>query len=105
MKLPDDVRGLLHDCDPDRVDWERQRGFLIDRILSDGSWETIRWLREQAGDDALRAHIVATRGRRLSPRQLRFWQVLLDLAENEVTAWIEDPRRSEGLNVGTSKLR
>jgi len=94
MKLPDDVRGLLHDCDADRVDWERQRDFLIDRILSEGSWETIRWLREKTGDRALRAHIVATRGRRLSPRQLRFWQVLLDLDDDDVTGWIRDPARA-----------
>jgi hypothetical protein len=50
-------------------------------------------LRRTAGDEALRARIVATRGRRLSPRQLRLWQLLLDLPEAEVTVWLAEPAR------------
>lgn len=94
MDLPPSVVRLLHDCDPRSVRWEEHRGFLVDRILSEGDWETIRWLRRAAGDAALRERIVSTKGRRLSPRQLRLWQVLLDLPEEEVTAWLRDPRRS-----------
>jgi hypothetical protein len=93
MTLPSEVRGLLHDCDPDRVTWEAHREFLIDRILSDGDWDAVLWLRRTAGDEALRARIVATRGRRLSPRQLRLWQLLLDLPEAEVTVWLAEPAR------------
>ena len=94
IALPDEVRALLHDCDPGRVTWEGHREFLIDRILSEGGWDVIRWLRRTAGDAALRERIVATRGRRLSPRQLRLWQVLLDLPEGDVTGWLADPARA-----------
>jgi len=93
VELPEAVRELLHDCDPGRVSWERHRDFLIDRVLSQGSWEAILWLRRQAGDDVLRAHLIESRGRRLSPRQLRFWQVLLDLPEDAVTEWLADVSR------------
>lgn len=91
--LPPAVRELLHDCDPATVSWDRHRTFLIDRILASGSWEAIRWLRRAAGDDAVRARIVESRGRRLSPRQLRFWQLVLDIPAGEVTAWLADPAR------------
>jgi hypothetical protein len=94
LELPTEVRGLLHDCDPDRVSWESHPEFLIDRILSEGSWDTVRWLRRTAGDETLRARVVATRGRRLSARQLRFWQVLLDLPHGDVTRWLADPARA-----------
>jgi len=94
IALPSEVRGLLHDCDPDRVTWEKHREFLIDRILAEGGWDLVRWLRRTAGDEALRARIVATHGRRLSPRQLRLWQVLLDLPHTQVTDWLADPARA-----------
>jgi hypothetical protein len=94
VALPSEVRALLHDCAPDAVTWEEHRGFLIDRILSDGGWDTVLWLRRTAGDDVLRARILATRGRRLAPRQLRLWQVLLDLPEADVTAGLADPSRA-----------
>jgi hypothetical protein len=92
--LPTEVRGLLHDCDPDSVSWESRREFLIDRILSAGNWDAILWLRRTAGGDALRARILATRGRRLSPRQLRFWQLMLELPEADVTCWLAEPARA-----------
>ena len=94
VQLPPDVRRLLYDCDPDQVRWEQHGGFLIDRILSEGGWDAIRWLRDVAGDAALRARLVETKGRRLSPRQLRFWQLLLDVPEHVVSAWLADPARS-----------
>ncbi len=94
ITLPGDVRALLHDCDPSTVSWDAHRAFLIDRILSDGPWSSICWLRRTLGDRDLAAHIVDTRGRRLSPRQLRFWQVILDLPEADVTTWLADPARA-----------
>lgn len=93
VELPEGVIRLLHDCDPSRVRWEEHRDFLVDRVLGEGDWETIRWLRRTAGDAVLRERIVSTEGRRLSPRQLRLWQLLLDLPEAEVTRWLRDPRR------------
>jgi hypothetical protein len=94
MELPEGVLRLLHDCDPTTVRWEEHRGFLVDRILGEGDWETIRWLRRTAGDAVIREWILETKGRRLEPRQLRLWQLLLDLPEEEVTAWLRDPRRA-----------
>jgi len=93
LALPPHVRELLHDCDPDAVSWQEHGDFLVDRILAAGSWEAVRWLRRRVGDDVLRARIVASRGRRLSPRQLRFWQVVLELPEENVTRWLADPSR------------
>lgn len=93
IELPECVTRLLWDTDARSVTWETHRAFLIGRILSQGEWDAIRWLRSTAGDDALREWITVTRGRRLSREQLRFWQVVLDLPEELVLAWLSMPER------------
>ncbi len=93
-RLPDCLRELLWDVESAGVSWERDREFLIDRALSDGSWEAIRLVRREAGDDAIREAIRRTRGRRLAPPQIRFWQLILDLPEDEVARWLTDPARA-----------
>lgn len=92
--LPDGIRSLLHDTAPAGVSWEQHEDFLVDRILADGDWDSVRWLRRTAGDAAIRVRILATRGRRLSPRQIRLWQLLLDLPQDLVDTWLADPNRS-----------
>jgi len=92
--LPECVRSLLHDVDVEQVDPLRDRDFLVERALTDGSWEAILWARKLVGDSGIRELIRRTRGRRLSSRQLRFWQVVLDLSEEEVSAWISNPARA-----------
>ncbi len=93
VALPECVTRLLWDTDPGSVSWEANRESLIARVLAHGDWDAIRWLRATAGDGAIRAWIVATRGRRLSRRQIRFWQLLLALPEDEVEVWLALPER------------
>ena len=90
--LPEFVARLLWDTE-ERADLATHRHFLIGRVLAEGDWEALRWLRREAGDGALRAWMRATRARRLSRRQIRFWQLLLDLPDTEVESWLADPVR------------
>jgi hypothetical protein len=48
-------------------------------------------LRRTAGDAALRSRIVDTHNRKLSERQLRLWQVLLDIPQDSVSTWLAQP--------------
>jgi hypothetical protein len=41
------------------------------------------------GDPALRCWIVAQDGDALSPRQLRFWELMLDLPSERVDVWVK----------------
>jgi len=66
---------------------------IIGRVLASGPWETVQWLRSAAGDAAIRSWIERHEGRGLSPRQLRFWQLVLDIPARRVNAWLEDERR------------
>lgn len=86
--LPDLLRPLFWDADFSALDWQNDRDFIIRRILQHGSWQAIRWLRTACGDQALRAWLEAHSGGRLNQRQLRFWELILNLPAQEVEKWI-----------------
>lgn len=93
QRLPSSVRGLFWDIDAGALRWERDRDLIIGRILSSGSWDVVRWLRQRAGDPALRDWIERHDGRGLSPQQLRFWQLILDIPERQVSGWLARAQR------------
>jgi|GEM_PF-1311244 len=71
--LPESLRPLFWDCDFDAL-----------------SWEAVQWLRRELGDAGLRVWILERRGRGLSPPQLRFWELILDLDKTEVDRWLAE---------------
>ena len=91
--LPEEVRETLWEYRPDDVTWEGNREFIVERVLSRGTWDAVRWVRSQVGDSGLGDVIVRSRGRMLTPAQLRFWQLILGLPENVVTGWLESEDR------------
>lgn len=93
MGLPPRVAALFWEYAGDEMSLERDRDFIVGRVLSTGDWECVRWLRREVGDQAIRDHLTRTCGRLLSPRQLRLWQVLLDVREETVTSWLAQDRR------------
>lgn len=93
-ELPASVRSLFWEYDPDVLAWQTDRDLIIRRVLSEGNWEAITWLRDRMGDVALSRWIERQSGDALSPRQLRFWELVLDLPSERVTEWIEARRAS-----------
>jgi len=94
MKLPRMLQPFFWDYDLEALSWENSRDMIIGRVLIYGSWEAVCWLRSQVGDRALREWIERSRGARLSPPRLRFWELILGLSHREVTAWIQAQKRS-----------
>jgi len=91
--LPASVKALFWDYAARSVRWDRDRELIIGRVLASGPWDTVKWLRTQAGDEAIRAWIQEHEGRGLSPRQLRFWQLILEIPSRRVDAWLKSERR------------
>jgi hypothetical protein len=91
--LPDFISALFWDTDPAAFDPVRHRDFILGRILSAGSMDAIRWARVEFGDDAIRNWIVRHEGRQLSSQQLRFWETVIGLPGDVVSAWIATPER------------
>ena len=92
-RLPEELSDLFWDHDFEAINWDEHRDFVIRRVLAEGTWEQICWLRDIAGDDEIRRVIVQRRGRELTPRQLRFWQLIVDLPKRRVDEWLTDPER------------
>ncbi len=87
-RLPAFLEPLLWDYDFVSLSWEQDRDLVIRRILQEGSWESTQWLRLKIGDDALRIWLEGHRGGRLSPRKLRYWELVLMLDSTLVNKWI-----------------
>jgi len=101
-RLPEMLRPLFWDTEFDQVSWQAHRDYVIRRVLSAGTWDAVCWLRRKLGDAALRQWIEQHEGRGLSSRQLRFWEVILDLPGAEVDGWLasEGRRLWEGRGRG-----
>ena len=93
-RLPELLRPFFWEHDFERLSWRADRDFIAERILTRGTWPAITWLRKRMGKAGLRDFLLASKGRTLTPRQLRFWQLILDLPEQEVSAWIDAKRGS-----------
>jgi hypothetical protein len=91
--LPEMLREFFWDTDFEKVSWRDNRDYVIRRVLSVGSWDAVCWLRTRLDNAALHEWIVQHEGRGLSSRQLRFWEVVLDLPSAEVDEWLQNEGR------------
>ena len=87
-RLPESFRTLFWDCDFDRLKLSESIDFMVGRVLVNGSWHQICWLRETLGDARIRQWILDHHGRVLDRKQLRFWELVLDLPNGQVARWI-----------------
>jgi hypothetical protein len=67
---------LCWDVDPRGLDPERHEDFVLGRVLSEGTAEMVRALRQEVGDEVLRAFVMRA-PHRLDSRTRRFLQVVL----------------------------
>jgi len=86
--LPNRLRPLFWDYDFNALTWEEDRDLVIRRILTSGDWNAILWLRSRVGDESLKEWIRQQQGDGLSPRQLRFWELILEIPRRQVNAWL-----------------
>jgi hypothetical protein len=87
--LPEILQPLFWDVEFSTLDWDSDRDLIVRRILQTGNWPAVRWLRSAWGDVALRAWLQSHAGGRLNPRQLRYWELVLNLPAQEVDRWID----------------
>ena len=88
-RLPEQLRPLFWDYIFSQLSLAKDRDLIIRRVLSNGSWDAVRWLRKRLGDRELREWLIAHGGRGLTARQLRFWGVLYDLPARQVNQWVK----------------
>lgn len=90
--MPTDLEPItryLWDTDVSSITWERYKNFIVRRILQYGDFQSWRWLRTQLGDKELRDWIVAHNARGLTPRQIRYWALILDIESTLADEWVK----------------
>jgi hypothetical protein len=92
--LPKSLQRYFWDYSFKELSWKKDHDLIIRRLLTDGSWKSIRWLRTQIGDDGLRRWLITYQARGLSPRQIRFWSLVLELPKLRVETWARTARSS-----------
>lgn len=92
-KLPSRLRALFWDYKFEDMAWESDQDLIVDRVLTTGDWESVKWLRSRLGDDGLKEWITSHH-RKLSPRQLRFWELILKLPHRKVDEWVAAAKTS-----------
>src|SRR5208283_6094561 len=90
-KLPASMRHLFSGYHFAGLNWAQDRDLVIARVLQSGTWDNIQWLRARVPPWRLRAWIIRRNGRGLSSRQLRFWELILDLPRRKVNHWLQAP--------------
>ena len=88
------LKSIFWDIDFTSLSWEGSRDFIIQRVLTHGDLEMIRWLRMTMGDQALMNWLLDQRGASLSPQQLRYWETILGIPVSLVDQWIATSRQS-----------
>lgn len=74
--LPNEVTVLLWDVDPSNVDLRVHGDYVIERVMSRGGWDAMRWLRRTYPDATL-ADFVKRKGETaLAPRERAYWALV-----------------------------
>ena len=92
IKSPDFLNRFFWDYDFRELTLTSDSDLITSRLLQAGDWRSICWLREQLDDDDLRSWLLEHKGGGLSPRQLRYWQVILELPSGMVNEWVRAAR-------------
>ena len=89
------LQAFFWDMDFRSMSLKTDADFIIGRLLAEGTWDAVTWLRQRMGDEAIRQWFMRYGGRGLTPRPLRFWELVLGLDPRKVNQWIarqkEDP--------------
>jgi hypothetical protein len=74
-RFPAEVERLFWDVDPDTVDVVAHRDYVLERVMTRGTWQAMLWLRRTYPLEEL-ASFLERRGDRLPPRDLAYWSLL-----------------------------
>jgi hypothetical protein len=73
--FPREVSQLFWDVDPADVELERHADYVMERVMSRGGWEAMRWLRRVYSPPAL-ASFLERKASRLAPRERAYWSLI-----------------------------
>jgi hypothetical protein len=82
--IPDAVQALFWDVDPTTVQLPDHADYVIERVMSRGTWDAMRWLRATF-DNTVLVDFLRRKGQRLAPRERAYWQLVTGVGGEQVT--------------------
>ncbi len=74
--VPDAFRSLFWDVDLTAIRLPEHTDYVVERVMSRGTWSAMCWLRAAFDEPTLRG-VLARRGDRLAPRERAYWSLVL----------------------------
>jgi hypothetical protein len=78
-RWPADVERLFWDVEPRTVDLRAHADYVMERVMTRGTLEAMRWLRATYAEAEL-ADFLERKGHRLSPRDSAYWRLIAGLS-------------------------
>ena len=88
--LPEYIRALFWDFDPQIIDINKHSDLIISRIMERGSWQSMQWLQRTYSPRALK-NFLERRGKKILPlRELNYWTLILNISQKIRRQWKSD---------------
>lgn len=85
-KVPKKLQGILWSVDVSDLDLERNKSYIINQILSLGTWEELRWLFKTYPKTVIRETFIKKPAKIYTPSSFNFCQNILLSLEKEKLA-------------------
>lgn len=88
--LPPSVERLFWDVDPVAVDLAAHADYVMERVMSRGTLEAMRWLRATYSVEQM-ADFLERRGERIAPRDRAYWRLIAGLPREQAPGGARPP--------------
>jgi squalene cyclase len=79
-ELPETVARLFWDVEPHAVDLQIHVDYVLERVMSRGDWEAMKWLRATYSQATLASFLERKGSSRLAPRELAYWSLMAGIS-------------------------
>lgn len=79
------TKGLFWDVEYEQLEWEKDKVYIIGRVLDMGSWEDIRKLFDRYGEEAIKRSIFKVR--ELKRRTEILWSKYFNIPVEKLSSW------------------
>jgi hypothetical protein len=73
--IPSSLEWLFWDVDPSTIELDRHADYVLERVMSRGDFEAMRWL-VATYSKAVLAEFLSRKGQQLAPRERAFWSLM-----------------------------
>lgn len=85
--LPKDLKKYFWDVDSTKLDFKKNSGFIIARVLEYGDIETIQWLFRTFDAEEIKKVFIKRRG--FSLRTANFWRIFFNIDRSKIASCLK----------------